>query len=69
MTTTTTRAITFGAKLDPTNRTLVTHIETLPAGTAVHVKTRRDGKLVARVRGSLLEQNIRPADVKNATTD
>jgi hypothetical protein len=63
MTTTTTRAITFHAQTDPQNRTLVTHIETLPAGTQVHVKTKRNGKLVARVAGTLLTQHISHDDV------
>jgi len=61
MTTTaqTTRPVTFIAKCDPANRTLVTDVQVFPAGTEVYVRrTRTAGRLLIRVTGTLFEQYV-----------
>ena len=61
MTATTARQATFTTK-DPHTK-INTGIRSFPAGTLVHVTHRRDGRLVARVRGTRYTQTLAAADL------
>lgn len=56
----TTRSILFGAYNDPTGA----RSRRLPAGTTVYVTETRKGKFIARIPGTLLEQQISLIDVE-----